>query len=155
MNLTNRNYLPIWADVFLKKNFVKIERWISIIVLVAWIFNYLDLFDLNFLIVLSLSTLAILYFAGAFSRPLPNESKPLIQFTNKALHYSWSISTIGLLFKIMHYPSSEVMMNVGLYSSVIAIILIVLVSYKNWNQKLSNAVIRTVIINALILFLPV
>ena len=155
MNPFNSKRLPIWADVFIKKNFSKIERILAFTALISWIFKYLDVLDLNFLIVLSLSSLAILYFISAFLRPALNDDKLLKLIANKVLHYSWSIAIIALLFKIFQYPNSETMMNIGLYTSAFAMLFIIFTSYKNWNQNLRYALVRTIIIDALLLFLPV
>lgn len=155
MNPFNSKRLPTWVNVFIKTNFSKIEYILASIALISWVFKYLNVLDLNFLIVLSLSSLALLYFISAFLRPALNDDKPLKLITNKALHYSWSVSIIALLFKIFQYPNSETMMNIGLYSSAFAMLFIILTSYKDLNQKLRNALVRTILIDALLLFLPV
>ncbi len=104
----------------------------------------------NALIVISFSTLSILYYIMAF-RLSPPENNTTI-FLNKLIQISLSVAMIGILFTIQHYMGAAIMLRISIITMFIGLIFTFITKLKN--KELQDFVdadtIRIVVLTLLI-----
>lgn len=102
------------------------------------------------LTLISLGTLAILYFIMAFRREDPNNR--LLNFINKLTHLSYSIGMLGILFTINHYPNAGEMLIIGLLSIIFGLIGLLIIKFLKKSDPINvdSDMIRALVIASII-----
>lgn len=97
----------------------------------------------NILLIFSLGTLSILYYLIAFGIGVSNNE--FATFLNKLTYMSLSIGIIGALFTINHYPFASVMMLIGLLSTILSFLGLIIIKIRNkkTNIYINSDIIRT------------
>lgn len=110
----------------------------------------------NILIVISFSTLSILYYIMAF-RLISSENKTVV-FLNKLIQISFSVGMLGILFAIQHYVGADVMLRIAIITMFIGLVFTFINKLKN-NQSQNlidfdtiRIIIITLVITSLIIF---
>jgi len=145
---------------------IKIGNWISprldkyefiivIVFLTALLFKMSTDLEISILIVLSLMSLSILYFFNAFSCSNDEKAGGVERFIVKLVSLSGSIVSIGILFRLEHWPGYNAMLISGCATLVILFPIIIIIKSKKpelsiFNQRL---LIRIILIASLGLFI--
>lgn len=137
---------------------MKIEKTILVLFLIALLFKFLHWPGGSIILILSLCALSILYFPLAFytfSIKEIKKEKILI-----SIGYGWLLSVcfIGVLFKLMYWPSASFIISIGSFFSIILSVLALYLYKKSDSTFLQfhkNLAIRTITICILSLFFSV
>ena len=146
MNTTNNNQLPPFLTKFVESNFLKIELVFGVLILIGLILKSFEIPNSGLILLISFGVLAILYFLGAFIPPSENESSLFRIIGFKVLHISWAVSTVGLLFLIQKFPGAMTQTTIGAFSMLSALVLVILTSLNSWNDRVTQSIIRSIII---------
>lgn len=103
---------------------MKTETIISIFIVIGITFKYLlHWAGGNIMLILSISALSVIYFPLAFYffsyKGIKNQIFPLSIIGGIAL----SAAVMGILFKIMYWPGSDVMLMIGVGASILIVVL--------------------------------
>ena len=105
---------------------------------------------MNILIVLSLFALGLTYFLLSFALPESDKPEAMIIFANTLSGYSLSVSLIGILFKLMNFPGSDIMLLIGSITLILILPTIIYMKSKNkeWNFFNNRYLIRLFVFGA-------
>lgn len=97
-----------------------VERLVATMLILGLLFKIQHWPGAGVLLVVSISTLAMLYWAGTWAL-LGSGQKDSVKPTvvGFALGFAYSIVAVGIMFKLQHWPGGQVMVIVGLISSVL------------------------------------
>jgi hypothetical protein len=146
MNTTNHNQLPPLLAKFVESNFLKVELVFAVLFLIGLVMKSYETANSGLVLMISIGTLGILYFLGAFIPPSENESSLFRIIGFKVLHISWTVATVGLLFLIQNYPGAMTQTSIGAITMLTALVLIILTSLNSWNSRVTHSIIRSLII---------
>lgn len=104
--------------------------------------------DVNVLLILTLITLANLYFFNAFS--VYENAGGMEIFLNKIVSICCSVSIIGILFRIQHWSGYEIMLPISCTTLIVSLAIMLYLKSKNKGSKIINQrmIIRIVTIAA-------
>ena len=131
---------------FLESNFLITELVCVLLLLLGLIMRANETANSGIVILISCGGLGILYFLTAFIPTGENESSLLIIIGYKVLHISWAVATVGLLFLIQNYPGAMNQASIGAITMIGALVLIILSSLKSWDARVTQSIIRSLII---------
>ena len=92
----------------------------------------------NILIILSLNALAVLYFFSAFSVSDDKNAGRIELLINKLLSLSLSITTMGILFRLQHWPGFSNMIIIGCVTLIILLPIILIIESKKADLVIFN-----------------
>jgi len=131
--------IPQSIENWLLKNYRIIEMIILIIFLIAFIFK------VNFLIGISLTTLAILYFIRSQFQ-MPGDPSMIKQVIHFGMPIAWAISIIGIMFTILKLPGSSAQIKVGISSMSVIIIIHLIFNFMKNENIIDERLIRSLIL---------
>ena len=109
-------------------------EWVLLIaVLIGYFLQYKHIKYGRITLVLSLSSLSMLYFYSSFASIKHNTNIALEKFIHKVLYYSWASSSAAILFFILKWPHVKIILIISLILSLLG--LIAMLIYKQNNQK--------------------
>ena len=73
----------------------------------------------------------------------------MLLIASKVIFISYSVLLVGLYFKINTYSGAEKMINIGSISLLVALVLYILSSIKNWQAKDMVILLRSLILLSL------
>jgi len=102
----------------------------------------------NPLIVISLSALSLVYFLSSFKIPEVDNPEAILMFANTLSGYSLSVVSIGILFNLMNFSGSNIMLIVGSLNLILILPTIIYMKSKNkaWDFFNNRYLIRLFII---------
>ena len=109
----------------------KSELYILCALILSWLMMYFDLPYGNILVVLGFSIASLGYVLTAYAI-VPSENG-IAKFASKLAGISSCISSVGILYSIMHWPGNEPLLYAG--SSGLLISLLILLSFITKGQK--------------------
>ncbi|HOT89048.1 MAG TPA: hypothetical protein PKZ43_08500 [Bacteroidales bacterium] len=99
----------------------------------------------TFILLISLSTLAIMYYIISYRLSADKEISPMKNFLDKLCLWGLSISIIGILFRLQNYPGFQSMISIGCST----LILFLIFSFIKKQETDSRLILRTIIIAAI------
>ena len=135
----------------IKKNLPKIEFVLVAIIAVILLLNRLD--SPGPIVIIAISTLAILYFLSAYiptKDPVPHF---LAIISYKVLGIGWSVCTLGILFHLMGFPGAPSMLGIGATSVAAALLIRIFIQIKFDTFKPDQSLLRSIILIAIAGFL--
>jgi hypothetical protein len=136
-------------EVFLRR-VLSLALWVSLLLALAGIsFKILQLPFANELLITGLASLACVYFLMAFTLPqIPAGIQPFIYSTivYKVLYIASSVTTMGVLFRLLHLEGSHQMLMIGMLTlgaGCLVAALFFLLKSDNW-ILLKEAFIRAI-----------
>ncbi len=118
----------------LENKIVKIELICLFSVFIGIVLKLSEIGFGNIVIILSLSILSILYYFSAF-RPIKSEKNAgLMRFICRLTFWGYSIAIMGILFTLMNYSGSEIMIKVG-FSTMVFSLLANIYSFKRNSEN--------------------
>src|ERR1039457_5350940 len=109
----------------------KYESMIVLVFLVGFVLKVMTDLKVGILIVISLTTLAILYFLKGFSATGDENAGGLEIFVDKLVSFGGSVATIGILFRIEYWPGYHMMILSGCMTLAISLPIILVLKSKN------------------------
>ena len=140
--------LPQPIVTLINKHLLKVEILLVIIVITGYVIKLLSIdygsviFNIGFIL------LPILYFLAGFT--FIDTSKLLLVIASRVIFISYSVLLVGLYFNFNAYPGAEDMINIGSISLLVALVLYVISSIKNWQQKDMVILLRSLILLTLV-----
>jgi hypothetical protein len=155
MNKTTQNEQLTKIGNLVSSQLLKYEVIIVLVFLTGLVLRLTTDLKVSALIILSLNTLATLYFFSAFSVPKDENANGLEIFINKLASFSSSVAIIGILFRLQHWPGYNNMIILGCITLIILIPVILIIKSKKpdltiFNQRL---IIRLALVAVLGLFI--
>jgi len=148
--MSKRNENLIKFSNWLAPNQSKFEMILSAIAAIALIMKMQHIQSMNFLLTISLSTLAVLFYISSFATP-PEDFTIMDLFANKLLHWGSAIAIIGILFTIQNWKGSVQMIVAGSGALLIGIV----ISFMKSESRLSITKPTLILLLALaLLFTP-
>jgi len=159
INKTPQNEQLTAVAKFISTKLNKYEALIGIIFLIGLILKIKTDWNVGILIVLSLNTLAALYFLSAFSVYDDENAGAIEIFIHKLVSYSTSIATIGIMFSIQHWPGSSKLIVVGCITLIVLLPIILNIKSKKpdliiFNQRLLLRIVLIAALGLLLNFAP-
>jgi hypothetical protein len=116
-------------------------------------------FKASLLIVLLLTTLAALYFFRAFALLSEDYIDGFAVFIDKLVSFSLSVSTIGIMFRLLNWPSYKNMIIMGCITLIITFGIILYLKKKKpeislFNQRYILRIILVCILGLVLNFTP-
>ncbi|MBN2742803.1 hypothetical protein LX69_00411 [Breznakibacter xylanolyticus] len=114
-------------------------------------------FDINVLLMVSLSVLGLLYFVKAFADPEGENITAFDRFMHRVVFYLMSVSVFGILFNLNHFPGASIMSLVGGVGLIIALIVVFIIKARHGDASVYDTrfVRRMIYVAALALVLVV
>lgn len=133
----------------------KFEAILFLIFIVAFLLKTSTVLPVGILIVLTLMTLATVYFFSAFSLINDEYAGSIESFLHKLASWSCSIAIIGILFTLESWNSSKLFLQIGCFTLIIVIPAILYINSKKAEMKFFNSryILRLVLICCVGLFL--
>lgn len=125
---------------------IKISKWISprldryevflfIILVAALLLRISTTLPTGIIITLSLTTLATMYFICSFSSK--NESTVALEhFIKLLVGLAESMATIGILFSLMNWPSSKLMLMQGISGLMFSLLILLVMKFMKSDMKI-------------------
>jgi len=110
---------------FIQSKILKFELLILAIIVFILILTFLNLPFVRLIATLVLMTVSIFYFFSAFATPANPGFSSIDLFFNKLTALGCSVSVIGVLFRIQHWPNGKTMVTVGLITMIISLAYII------------------------------
>jgi hypothetical protein len=141
------NQMPEGMTIFLNNYESRMESILWIFFMFTLLLRYLETELSSTLIGISLTTLSIFYFLISF---IPrNDIKVIRTISFKVVNIGSSVCLVGIMYKILSLPASNIMMSVGLLSMISAGAIIILTSLNNWTDKTTRLALRVILIWAI------
>lgn len=135
---------------------MKIEKIITVVFIIGLLFRFQDWPGGSLTLILSLTTLSLLYFVAAFyvfsDKTLKQQNLALSIASGVFL----SIAPLGILFKLKHWPGAAVLLFVGTIVSIVILFFVLILKPRspgNLAVYYRNMVIRTTVLGAICLLL--
>jgi len=141
--------LPKWLQKFLEHNAVKIELLVLFVAFTCLMFYYFT-GSSRLPILLSLNFAAILYFTFAL---MSIEGSVVTKTAYHILNMGSSVATLGSLFKIYNYPGFEKLLQIGMASMVLALVVFLISNKREWTLWRGVIIIRIILIATLVVWL--
>ncbi len=147
------NRVPVWLTDFITKYLVPLELVFTLGALIGYFMQLAEAEYGSLIFGLGLTMLAIVYFLAGFA-PASDDNLVKSIFV-KTFYLGMSVTVVGIYFSGSQLPGSSVMLNIGLVTTVITMLLIVITSIKDWDITVTRLIIRgiTVILLAVLIIL--
>ena len=126
---------------FIQSKILKYELLILSIIVFILILTFLNLPFAGLIATLVLMTVSIIYFFSAFATPTNPEFSAIDLFFNKLTALGCSVSVIGVLFRIQHWPFGKNIITVGLITMIISLAYIIYQKNKTPEIEIFNKLI--------------
>ena len=109
----------------------------------------------NFLIIISLSVLIVLYYLRSFYISDEENIGPWDRFADKLSYYACCVGAVGILFRLGNWPGYRVMVLIGCMTISTSLIAILYCKIKKPELKLLSVrlLVRVILIGAICFFL--
>ena len=139
--------LPQPLIALMNKHLLKVEILLVVLVVTGYVLKLLEIeygyiiFNIGFIL------LPIIYFFAGFA--IQETGNLMLLIASKVIFISYSVLLVGLYFKLNTYSGAEKMINIGSISLLVALVLYILSSIKNWHTKDMVILLRSLIILSL------
>ncbi|MFN8208955.1 MAG: hypothetical protein U0T82_16335 [Bacteroidales bacterium] len=99
---------------FVKTRILKYEAFLILAIALCLLLVFLDIPFHGIITVLVLSSIAVVYFFSAFAPDSDPEATGWENFIGKLTGFTSAVLLIGILYKIQHWPGSEIMIILGM-----------------------------------------
>ena len=141
------NEFSIKIGNFVQTKILKYEYLVILFVILALALRLLKVTNSRLIITLVLSSIACIYFFSAFAINEEIEYSGFELFIKKLVGLASSVSLIGILFKIQKWPNSDIMLTVGLITSICGLTFIVIQKNKiSETEKFSMTLVIRILI---------
>jgi hypothetical protein len=123
--MTSENSMQAKIANKLSERLPKLEMIFALTSFIGLILRILNISYGGIILVISLSSLAIIYFLLAY-KSSSSDSSGLYKFIYKLIYWAISISVLGILFRLQHYPNSNNMLIIGCVTVLFALIISIL-----------------------------
>ena len=133
---------------FIAKHLNLFENILAIITIAAVLLKMFTALKTGFVITLSLTTLATLYFFRAYAVHDDEHAGGMEVFIDKLASFAGSVAIIGIMFRLEHWPGYEIMLQLGGITLLIVLAAIAILKSKKPQLKIFNRrlVIRIIVL---------
>ena len=146
--IMNNQQLPKPLANLLVNHLLKIEFGLIMIILLGYILKLSSVEYGSLMFSIGMLLLSSLYFLAGFIPPV--SSSLILIISKKVIFISYSIVTVGLLFILNSFPGAGTMINIGSLSLLVALLLFVIGSIKNFHPDDMVILIRALILLTLV-----
>jgi hypothetical protein len=136
MQQSKKNELLMKTGNWLAPKIEKYEMILAFLFLIVLLIRITGNFPVGVFMVLILSILATLYLLKAYSVSDDSNAGGIERFIDKLASLSLSVSMIGILFRLQHYPGSDQMLLMGSTILVVAFFAILFLQSKKPDLKI-------------------
>jgi hypothetical protein len=113
MDNINQQELAMKIGNWVSVRINKYEIMLSFVFFTGLLLHLLIDADVRIMMILPLSLLSVLYFFNAFAVPDEHYPGALMLFFHKLACFATSVTLIGIIFRIQHFPGYEMSITIG------------------------------------------